>query len=201
MTLNSRRSSWTTRWPKDRPPCSTSHPQVEGVLCSSSCLLAHHSRNCHVLRWPLPLLPLTPTTATKARVRAREKGKARTTAPSALTTIAGAPQRGPSSTILGPTSSRCEQGCVLRSSSQHVHRITPCSLHRCTTGLPMVPPSHPYRRLHRTSSRSRPLVTLDRHAGSTMIGQLLQHHGLDYPGGHRLGRRLQRLQQHHIGWR
>jgi hypothetical protein len=37
------------------------------------------------------------------------------------------------------------------------------------------------------------LVTLDGRVGSTIIGQLLQHHGLDSPGGHRLGRGLRRL--------
>jgi hypothetical protein len=37
------------------------------------------------------------------------------------------------------------------------------------------------------------LVALDGRVGSTVIGQLLQHHGLDSPGGHRLGRGLRCL--------
>jgi hypothetical protein len=36
-TSNSRRSSWTTRWPKNKPPHSTPHPQEEGVLLHNSC--------------------------------------------------------------------------------------------------------------------------------------------------------------------
>jgi hypothetical protein len=43
------------------------------------------------------------------------------------------------------------------------------------------------------------LVVLDGLVGSVVIGQLLQHHGLDSPDGYRLGRRLRRLQPHHIG--
>jgi hypothetical protein len=39
-------------------------------------------------------------------------------------------------------------------------------------------PSLPYRRLHHTSSRLWPL---DERVGSVIIGQLLQHHGLDSP--------------------
>jgi hypothetical protein len=34
------RSSWTTQWPRDRPPRSTPCPQEEGVLCSSCCPVA-----------------------------------------------------------------------------------------------------------------------------------------------------------------
>jgi hypothetical protein len=34
------------------------------------------------------------------------------------------------------------------------------------------------------------LVALDGRVGSAVIGQQLQHHGLDSPSGHRLGRRL-----------
>jgi hypothetical protein len=37
------------------------------------------------------------------------------------------------------------------------NRSTPYLLHQRTTGLPVAPPSHPCRRLHRTSSRPRPL--------------------------------------------
>jgi hypothetical protein len=43
--------------PRDRSPCSTLCPQEEGALHHSSCLHAHHSRNHHALRRPLPLLP------------------------------------------------------------------------------------------------------------------------------------------------
>jgi hypothetical protein len=42
------------------------------------------------------------------------------------------------------------------------------------------------------------LVSLDGHMGSAVIGQLLQHHGLDSPGGHRLGHGHRRLQPHHL---
>jgi hypothetical protein len=45
------------------------------------------------------------------------------------------------------------------------------------------------------------LVALDEHVGSIVIGQLLQHHGLDSPSGHRLSHRLRCLQPHHIGCR
>jgi hypothetical protein len=45
------------RLPRDRPPCSTPHPQEDGVLHNSSCLCAYHSRNYSVLKWPIPLLP------------------------------------------------------------------------------------------------------------------------------------------------
>jgi hypothetical protein len=161
-TSNSRRLSWTTRRPRDRPPRSTPRPQEEGALRSSSCLHARHRRNHHVLRRPLPLLPPTPTTAAKARERARGRGKARTTAPMAPATTAAttteAPRRGPPSTIPGPTPSQCGQGCVLRSNSRRVHRSMPYLLHRRTTGLPVALPSRPCRRLHRTSSRSQPLL-------------------------------------------
>jgi hypothetical protein len=160
--MNSKRLSWTTRWPRDRPPRSTLHPQEEGALCSSSCLHARRRRNRHVLRRPLPLLPPIPTTAAKARKRARGRGKARTTAPAAPATTAAttteAPQRGPPSTIPGPAPSRCGKGCVLHSNSQRVHHSMPYLLHRCTTGLPAAPPSLPCQRLHCTSSRSRPLL-------------------------------------------
>jgi hypothetical protein len=95
-------------------------------------------------------------------VRARARGKARTTflaAPATTsTTIVGAPRCDPSSTIPGPTISQCGKGCVLRSSSQRIHHNTPCSLHRHTMGLPVVPPSRPYRFLHRTSSKLRLLL-------------------------------------------
>jgi hypothetical protein len=43
------------------------------------------------------------------------------------------------------------------------------------------------------------LVTLDEHVGSSVIGQLLQHHGLYSRGSHRLGRRLRHLEPHHFG--
>jgi hypothetical protein len=96
-TSNSRRSSWTTQWPRDRPPYSTPFPQVEGTLHSNNSLCTHHNRNHHVLWWPLPLLLPTPTTAAKARAR----GKAITMAPVTPATIVGAPRRGPPSTIPG----------------------------------------------------------------------------------------------------
>jgi hypothetical protein len=156
MTSNLRRSSWTTRRPRDRPPRSTPRPQVEDALCSSCCLHAHHNRNCRVLRWPLPLLPPTPTMTAKARVRARGRGKARTTTPTTTAvTIAGAPRRGPPSTIPGSAPSRYGQKCILRSSSRCVHHNTPCLQHRHTTGLPAVPPLRPCQLIHRTSSKPR----------------------------------------------
>jgi hypothetical protein len=49
------------------------------------------------------------------------------------------------------------------------------------------------------ASRDPYLVTLDECVGSPVIWQLLQHHGLDSPDGHRLGHRLRRLQPHHLG--
>jgi hypothetical protein len=153
MTSNFRRSSWTTRRPRDRPPRSTPRPQEEGALRSSSCLHARRRRNRHVLRRPLPLLPPTPTTAAKARGR----GKVRTMAPAAPATTAEVPQLGPPSTIPGPAPSRCGLGCVLRSSRRRVHHSTPYLLHQRTTGLPVAPPSRPCRPLHRTSSRPWPL--------------------------------------------
>jgi hypothetical protein len=163
MTSNSRRSSWTTRQPRNRPLHSTPCPQVEGALRNSSCLRAHHSRNCRVLNrpLPLPLLPPTPTTATKARVRSRGRVKARTMTPvtpaTTSATTVGAPRCGPPSTIPGLAPSRCGQGCVLRNNNRCIHRNTPCSLHQLTMGLTTVPPSCPCRRLHRTSSRPWPL--------------------------------------------
>jgi hypothetical protein len=132
------------------PPHSTPHPQEEGILRSSSCL-------CRVLGRPLPLLPPTPTTVANARVRERGRGKGRTTTLMAPATTVGAPQRGPPSTITELAPSQCGQECVLHSSSQCVHCIAPSSLHRCTTGLPVTPPSRPCLRLHRTSTRSWPL--------------------------------------------
>jgi hypothetical protein len=160
MTSNSRRSSWMTRWPKDRPPRSTPCPQELGVLRSSCCPHGHRGRNHHVLWWCLPLLPPPPTTAAKARVRARGRGreKARTTALAAPATTAGpaTPRRGPPSTIPGSAPSRCGQGCALLS-NLCIHCSTPCLLHWCTTAPSVALPSCPYRRPHRTSSRSRPL--------------------------------------------
>jgi hypothetical protein len=132
---NSRRSSWTTRWPRDRPLHSTPRPQ-EGV--------ARYHRNRHVLRRPLPLVPPTLTTVAKARVMARGREKTRM----APTTTAGAPLHGPP-TIPGPTPSRCGQGCV--------HRSAPCLRHRRTMGHLTAPPSRTCRRLHRTNSRPWPL--------------------------------------------
>jgi hypothetical protein len=157
--LNSRRLSWTTRRPSDRPPCSTPRPHEEGALRSSSCLHARRRRNRHALRRPLPLLPLTPTMVAKARVRGRRRGrrKARTMAPVAPATTTGVPRHSPPSTIPEPTPSQCGQGCVLRSSSRCIHRSTPYLLHQRNTGLPAAPPSCPCRHLHRTSSRSWPL--------------------------------------------
>jgi hypothetical protein len=105
---------------------------------------------------PSPPAP-TPTMATKARVRVRGRGKARATAPATPATTAEAPRLDPPSTIPRPTPSRCGQGCVLRNSRWRVHHSTPYLLHRCTTRLPVAPPSCPCRRLHRTSSRPRPL--------------------------------------------
>jgi hypothetical protein len=72
-------------------------------------------------------------------------------------TTAEAPRLGPPSTITGPAPSRCGQGCILHSSRRCVHRSTPYLLHRCTTGLPVAPPSCPCRCLHRTSSSPWPL--------------------------------------------
>jgi hypothetical protein len=178
---------------------------VEGALRSSNCLRAHHSRNRRVLRRLLPLLPPTPTIAGKVRVRAREREKARIialTAPATTAmTIAGVPQRGPPA-IPESAPSQYGQGCVLRSSSWRVHHNTPCSLHQHTMG---------FRRslLHAlvgfsttpAASRSPYLVALDGPLGSVVIGQLLQHHGLDSLGDHRLGRKLRRLQPHHLGCR
>jgi hypothetical protein len=102
-----------------------------------------------------PPLAQPPTMAVKTMVKG--KRKARTTAPVAPTTTTGAatPRRGPP-TIPGPTLSRCGQGCALLS-SWHIHRSTPCLLHRRTTVPSVALPSHPYRRLNRTNSRSRPL--------------------------------------------
>jgi hypothetical protein len=45
------------------------------------------------------------------------------------------------------------------------------------------------------------LVALDGRVGSTVIGQLLNHYGLDSPDGHELGCGLWRLQPHHLGCR
>jgi hypothetical protein len=42
------------------------------------------------------------------------------------------------------------------------------------------------------------LVALDGRVGSTVISQLIQHHGLDSPDGHGLGHGLGRLQPHHL---
>jgi hypothetical protein len=139
MTSNSGRSCWTTWRPRDRPLCSTSRPQEEGVLCSSSCLCSHRSRNHHALWRLLPLLPPPPTMAAKARVRAIGRGKVRTTALVAPGTTAGAPRCGPPSTIPRLAPSRCGQGCILCSSSRHVHCSTPCLMHQHTA----VPPSCP----------------------------------------------------------
>jgi hypothetical protein len=151
MTLNSRRLSWTTQWTRDRPPHSTPRPQEEGTLHSSSYLYAHRVGTAMSSGGPSPSYP-NPNNGGKVRVRAR--GKARTTAPA---TTAEAPRLGPPSTITAPAPSRCGQGCVLRSSRRRIHRSTPYLLHRRTTGLPAAPPSRPCRRLHRTSSRPRPL--------------------------------------------
>jgi hypothetical protein len=133
MTSNSRRSSWTTWWPRDKPLCSTPCPQEEGTLHSSCYLRAHHSRNHRVLRLPLPLLPQTPTMAAKARVRARRRGKERTMAPPApvttAATMARAPRRDPRSTIPRLAPCPCGQRCILHSSSWRIHRSTPSLLH------------------------------------------------------------------------
>jgi hypothetical protein len=169
---------------------------VEGALRSSSCLHAHHSMNYRVLMHPLPLLLPTSTMAAKARVRAKERGKVRTTTLAAPTTTARTPLHGPP-TIAGPTPSRCGQGCVLQSSSQRIHRSTPCSLHRCTMGLLAVPPSGSCRCLHYTCSRPQPLLG---HPGRARgISGHWPTHGLDSPSGHRLGCGLRRLQPHHLG--
>jgi hypothetical protein len=152
MTSNSRRSSWTTQWPKDRPLHSTLCPQEEGVLRSSCCLCVHHNRNLHVLRRPLPLLPPPPTMAAKARVRSMGRRKARPMATVALATTLGAPWHGRPSTIPGPATSQCGQGCTFHSSSRCIHYSMPCLLHWCTTMPPAVPPSCPCQHLHCTSS-------------------------------------------------
>jgi hypothetical protein len=199
MILNSRRSSWTTRRPRDMSSRSTPCPQEEGTFYSSYCLRTRRHRNRHALRRPLPLLPPTPTTATKAGVRGRERGKARTMALVAPATTAvtttGTPWCGPPSIIPGSAPSQCSQGCILRSSSQCVHHSTPCLLHQCTTRLLAAPPSRPCRCLRRTSSMLQPLPGRPgRRMGSTVIGPLLQHHVIDSSGCHRLGHRLWCLQ-------
>jgi hypothetical protein len=106
---------------------------------------------------PVPPPPPTspPTTVAKARVRARGRGKARTTSP-ATKTGATTPRRGPPSTIPGLTPSRFGQGCALLS-SRRVHRSTPCLLHRHTMAPLAALPSRPCRLLHHTNCRSRPL--------------------------------------------
>jgi hypothetical protein len=151
---------------------------------------------------PPPPAP-TPTTVAKARVWARGRGKARIMAPTTLvttaTTITGAPRCDPLSTIPKPALSRCGQGCILGSSSRRVHRSMPCLLHRrimCSL----------WPLLHTlvgactalAAGHGPCLVALDGRVGSTVISQLLQHHGIDSSGGHRLGRELRRLQPHHL---
>jgi hypothetical protein len=132
---------------------------------------------------PSPSCP-NPTMAAKVRVRARGRGKVRTTALTAPTTIAatiaGAPQCGPPSTIPGPTSPRCGQGCVLHSSSRRATTTRPA---RCTgilwgsrRSLLCAPAGSS---IAPTASHGSCLVALDGHMGSAVIGKLLQHHDLD----------------------
>jgi hypothetical protein len=150
---------------RDRPPCSTSCTQEEGALCSSYCLCAHCSRNYRVFQRPVPLLTPPPTMVAKATVRARGRGKARTMTPATtVATIAGAPRCDPPSTIPRLRSSCCGQGCVLHSSSQHVHRSTSWLLHWRTMVLPAALPSRPCQCLHRISNRARPLPGRPRRA-------------------------------------
>jgi hypothetical protein len=95
-------------------------------------------------------------------------------------TTVGAPRRGPPSTIPRSAPSRYGQGCILRSSSRRVHHSMPCLLHQCTTGQqwPLL------RALVGASTALAAghgpcLVALDGRVRSTVINQLLQHHGLD----------------------
>jgi hypothetical protein len=157
MILNSRRSSWITRWFRDRPLHSTSCPQVEDALHSSSCFRVHHSRDHRVLRRPLPLLPQSQQRR-QGKGMGKGKGKSKNNGYGGIgnnnSDNSRGPRRGPPSTIPRLAPSRCDQGCVLHSSSQCIHHNTPCSLHWHTMGLSAVPPSRPYQLLHRTSIKT-----------------------------------------------
>jgi hypothetical protein len=203
MTSNSRRSSWTTRRPRDRPLRSTPCPQEEGALRSSSCLHARRRRNRHVLRWPLPLLPPTPTMAANARVRARGRGKARTTAPTAPATTAQQQHRRPGLALLLQSLDRHHLDVARDASSTTANDASTAARPTCCTGVLWGSRRPLLRALTGVSTAPAAghdpcLVALDGHVGSTVIDQLLQHHGLDSPGGHRLGRGLRRLQPHHL---
>jgi hypothetical protein len=168
---------------------------VEGTLCSSNYLHANRSRNCHVLRRHLPLLPPTPTTVAKARVRARGRGKERTPAPAPIVAITvGAPRRGPPSTILD----RHHLTVARDASSLAAAGVSTTTCPACYTGVLR---GSRWPLLHAPDEASAApvvghgpcLVGLDKLMGSTTIDQLLQHHGLDSPSGHRLGRGLRCL--------
>jgi hypothetical protein len=76
MISNSKRSSWTTRWFRDRPPRSTPHPK-EVVLYNSCCPRAHCSRNRHALqRPPSPSYP-TPNNGGKGKGKCKGKEKSK----------------------------------------------------------------------------------------------------------------------------
>jgi hypothetical protein len=196
-TSNSRRSSWTTRWPRDRPSRSTLHPQVEGALGSSSCLHAHHSRNHRVLRRPLPLLPPHPNNGSKSK----GKGKGKNNSSNGSSNNSGDNSTG---ALVLPSFYNPWTGTISMWPGMRPPQQQPC------------PPQHTdvlqgsrWSILHTpagssttpTGSRGSCLVTLDGRVGSAVIGQLLQRHGLDSPDGHQLGRGLRRLQPHHIGCR
>jgi hypothetical protein len=75
MTSNSRRSSWTTQQPKDRPQCSTPRPEVEGALRSSSYLRAPPQQEPPCSQAPLPPLVSNPNTGDKGKDKGKGKGK------------------------------------------------------------------------------------------------------------------------------
>jgi hypothetical protein len=148
----------------------------------SSCLCAHHSRNHRALWQPLPLLPPTPITVSKARVKTRGKEKARTISPVALTTTAmttaGVPvlqyldrhnldvgTDASFGAIAGVSTTMRRVRCtdVLRGSRRFLLRA-----HAGSSTAP-------------AARRGSCLVVLDGHVGSAIIGQFLQHHGLDSP--------------------
>jgi hypothetical protein len=133
----------------------------------------------------------------KARVKARGRGKVRRTTP---VTIAGAPRHDPPSTIPAPVPSQCGQGYVLVAAAGASTTTRPArytgilrgsrrSLLRTPAGSSTTP----------AASYDSCLVTLDGRVGLVLIGQLLQHHDIYSPDGHRLGRRPRRLQPHHLG--
>jgi hypothetical protein len=140
-----------------------------------------------------PLLLPPPTTMAKLMVRERGRGKETTMALAALATTTGVatPRYGPPSTITGLAPSQCGQGCVFLS-SQHIHHSLPSLLHWHTM-TPLRPSLHAPTGTSTAPAAGRNLylVALDGHVRSVVIGQqLLQHHGLDSPDGHRLDHRL-----------